>query len=155
MAEQPFWKSKTLAEMTRPEWESLCDGCGRCCLHKLEDIDTGVLFYTSVVCHLFDDDKCRCTRYSDRRKLVPDCLVLTPDNLARINFLPETCAYRLLHTGQALADWHPLVSGDAASVHRAGISVRHKVISEAFVHPDDLVNYIDLHKVENDEDAPD
>lgn len=139
----PFWKRKSLAEMDRAEWESLCDGCGRCCLHKLEDIDTGLLFYTSVVCHLFDDEHCRCTRYEARSVLVPDCLVLEPGNLDRINFLPETCAYRLLNEGLDLPDWHPLVSGDPESVHKEGISVRGKVISETYVHPDDLVNYIE------------
>lgn len=138
----PFWKRKSLAEMSRAEWESLCDGCGRCCLHKLEDIDTGQLFYTSVVCHLFDDQRCRCTRYAERSVLVPDCLLLEPGNLDRINFLPDTCAYRLLNAGHDLPDWHPLVSGDPASVHKAGISVRGKVINETYVHPDDLVNYI-------------
>ena len=143
MSDQPFWKSKTLGEMNREEWESLCDGCGRCCLHKLEDVDTGLLFYTSVVCHLFDDSTCRCTRYSERNVLVPDCLVLEPANLALIDFLPETCAYRLLNEGHDLPDWHPLVSGDPATVHKTGISVRGKVISEAYVHPDDLVNYIE------------
>ncbi|MFN2309411.1 MAG: YcgN family cysteine cluster protein [Gammaproteobacteria bacterium] len=139
----PFWKRKSLAEMSRDEWESLCDGCGRCCLHKIEDIDTGLLYYTSVVCHLFDDQTCRCTAYAERTQRVPDCLTLRPDTLDQIHFLPDTCAYRLLNEGQALADWHPLVSGDPASVHRAGISVRGKVISEAFVHPDDLLNYLE------------
>jgi hypothetical protein len=138
----PFWKRKSLAEMDRAEWESLCDGCGRCCLHKLEDIDTGLLFYTSVVCHLFNDQTCSCTRYAERSTLVPDCLVLEPGTLDTINFLPETCAYRLLNAGEDLPDWHPLVSGDPESVHKAGISVRGKVISETYVHPDDLVNYI-------------
>ncbi|MDV3237478.1 MAG: YcgN family cysteine cluster protein [Gammaproteobacteria bacterium] len=143
MSDAPFWKTKPLAEMSRAEWESLCDGCGRCCLHKLEDIDSGRLFYTSVVCRLFDDERCRCTRYAERNRLVPDCLVLTPDNLDGIDFLPETCAYRLLNEGRDLPDWHPLVSGDPESVHRAGVSVRGKVISEAYVHPDDLANYIE------------
>ncbi|MBI5042137.1 MAG: YcgN family cysteine cluster protein [Gammaproteobacteria bacterium] len=140
----PFWKTTPLAAMSRAQWESLCDGCGRCCLHKLEDIDTGKLFFTSVVCHLFDDQGCRCTHYSERNVLVPDCLVLSPDNLATINFLPNTCAYRLLNEGRDLPDWHPLVSGTTDSVHDAGISVRDKVISETYVHPDDLVNYIEL-----------
>ncbi|MBI5462378.1 MAG: YcgN family cysteine cluster protein [Gammaproteobacteria bacterium] len=144
MTATPFWKTTPLAEMSRAQWESLCDGCGRCCLHKLEDIDTGALFFTSVVCHLFDDQSCRCTHYAERNVRVPDCLVLAPDNLAAINFLPDTCAYRLLNEGQDLPDWHPLVSGTADSVHAAGISVRDKVISEEFVHPNDLVNYIEL-----------
>lgn len=144
MTATPFWKTTPLAAMDRAQWESLCDGCGRCCLHKLEDIDTGKLFFTSVVCHLMDDRSCRCTRYAERNILVPDCLVLSPDNLATINFLPDTCAYRLLNEGRELPAWHPLVSGSADSVHDAGISVRDKVISEEFVHPDDLVNYIEL-----------
>ena len=143
MAALPFWKTKPLSAMTRAEGDSLGDGCGKCCLHKLEDVDTGTLYYTSVVCHLFDDRNCRCTRYQERSTLVPDCLVLTPDNLDRIDFLPDTCAYRLLNAGQDLPDWHPLVSGDRNTVHRAGISVRGKVISETYVHPDDLVNYIE------------
>lgn len=152
MSDAPFWKTKPLAEMSRAEWESLCDGCGRCCLHKLEDIDSGRLFYTSVVCRLFDDERCRCTRYAERNRLVPDCLVLTPDNLDGIDFLPETCAYRLLNEGRDLPDWHPLVSGDPESVHRAGVSVRGKVISETYVHPDDLANYIE-HLDEASEDG--
>lgn len=143
MADLPFWNTKSLAEMNRTEWESLCDGCGRCCLHKIEDIDTGKLYFTSVVCHLFDDQRCSCTRYSERSTLVPDCLVLSMDNLDQINFLPDTCAYRLLNVGQDLPDWHPLVTGNPNSVHRAGISVRGRVISEAYVHPDDLVNYVE------------
>ncbi len=143
MSDAPFWKTTPLAAMSRAEWEALCDGCGRCCLHKLEDIDSGRLFYTSVVCRLFDDERCRCTHYAERNRLVPDCLVLTPDNLDGIDFLPDTCAYRLLNEGRDLPDWHPLVSGDPDSVHRAGISVRGKVISETYVHPDDLANYIE------------
>lgn len=150
MISAPFWKTTALADMDRTQWESLCDGCGRCCLHKLEDSDSGELFYTSVVCHLFDDQQCRCTRYSERSVLVPDCLILAPDNLDAINFLPDTCAYRLLNEGQDLPAWHPLVSGNADSVHAAGISVRDKVISEEFVHPDDLVNYIDLMEASQD-----
>ena len=144
----PFWKRKTLVQMNRTEWESLCDGCGRCCLLKLEDVDTGALHFTSVVCHLFDQQRCRCTRYAERTSLVPDCLVLSPDNLALINFLPDTCAYRLLNEGRDLPDWHPLVSGTPVSVHRAGVSVRDKVISEEYVHPDDLVNYIEARRHE-------
>lgn len=150
MSDSPFWKTKSLADMNRAEWESLCDGCGRCCLHKIEDMDTGKLYFTSVVCHLFDAQACRCTRYPERSTLVPDCLVLTADNLAQINFLPDTCAYRLLNEGQDLPAWHPLVSGKANSAHQAGISVRGKVISEAYVHPDDLVNYVAALEHEDD-----
>lgn len=150
MSDLPFWKTKSLADMNRTEWESLCDGCGRCCLHKIEDIDTGKLYFTSVVCHLFDDQGCRCTRYPERSTLVPDCLVLTADTLDQINFLPDTCAYRLLNEGQDLPAWHPLVSGKANSVHHAGISVRGKVISETYVHPDDLVSYVAALEREDD-----
>ena len=136
MTDAPFWKTKSLAEMTEAEWESLCDGCARCCLHKLEDVDTGEVHYTSVVCRYLGRD-CRCTHYSQRQKLVPECIDLNADKLAELPWLPTTCAYRLLAEGEDLPDWHPLVSGDAGSVHAAGISVRGKTIDERYVHPDD------------------
>ncbi|MFA7386710.1 MAG: YcgN family cysteine cluster protein [Thiohalobacteraceae bacterium] len=151
MSASEFWKHQSLAQMSRTEWESLCDGCGRCCLLKLEDIDTGELHLTSVVCHLFDQQRCQCTRYAERNRLVPDCLVLSPDNLDGIDFLPDTCAYRLLNEGRDLPDWHPLVSGTPSSVHRAGISVRDRVISEEYVHPDDLVEYIQTERDRTDQ----
>lgn len=129
-AEIPFWKRKTLTEMTRPEWESLCDGCGRCCLLKLEDTDTGEIAYTDIACSLLDQDKCRCTDYPNRQKRVPDCVVLTAANVGSLGWMPSTCAYRLLAEGKDLYWWHPLVSGDPESVYQAGVSVRYRVVSE-------------------------
>jgi hypothetical protein len=126
----PFWRRKTLAEMTAEEWESLCDGCGKCCLNKIEDIDTGEILPTNVACRLFELGTCRCANYANRKRLVPECVVLTPANVKRIPWLPATCAYRLVAEGKDLAWWHPLVSGDPESVHRAGVSVRGRALSE-------------------------
>ena len=131
MAEEPFWRRKTLAEMTRSEWESLCDGCAKCCLDKLEDDDTGEIQYTEVACRLLDLGTCRCTDYSNRTRFVPDCVVLTPRTVARLTWLPSSCAYRLVSEGKDLAWWHPLVSGDPETVHRAGVSVRGRAVPEA------------------------
>ncbi len=139
---EKFWESKTLAEMSDAEWESLCDGCAKCCVKKLEDIETGDVHYTNVVCHLLDRDQCRCTRYPERNVLVPDCIVVTPDVAADFKWLPETCAYRLLAEGKPLYDWHPLMSGTRESVHAAGVSVRGKVISEENVHPDEIQEFV-------------
>lgn len=116
--------------MTRAEWESLCDGCGKCCLHKLEDADTGEVRFTEVACRLLDPDTCRCTRYAERKRLVPDCLILSAARARRTEWLPRTCAYRLLAEGKDLPRWHPLVSGDPQSVHRAGMSVRGRTVGE-------------------------
>jgi len=127
---KPFWESKSLDEMTQTEWESVCDGCAKCCLHKLEDADTGQISQTNVACRLLDLDTCQCTRYPDRKRLVPDCVVLDKDNVTQLDWMPNTCAYRLLANGQPLADWHPLVSGDPDTVHKAGISVTGRAISE-------------------------
>lgn len=138
--EAPFWKAKPLAAMSREEWEALCDGCGRCCLHKLEDADSGRLQFTNVACRLLDLGSCRCTRYATRRRWVSDCVQLTPQTVGRFNWLPSTCAYRLLAEGGELPDWHPLVCGDPAAVHRAGVSVRGRAISERYVH--DLETHI-------------
>lgn len=129
-ATAPFWRTKTLGEMTRAEWESLCDGCGRCCLHKLRDEDTDELAWTEVACRLLDTQSCRCTDYANRKARVPDCVKLTPKRVAEIDWLPPSCAYRLLREGQDLPWWHPLVSGDPETVVQAGISVRGKAVRE-------------------------
>lgn len=127
MSQELFWKTKPLSAMTTAEWESLCDGCGKCCLAKLEDADTGDIHWTSVGCRLFDGAQCRCRDYANRFARVPDCVQLTPDNVGRISWLPSTCAYRLLAEGRDLFWWHPLVSGDPRSVHKAGVSMRGRV----------------------------
>lgn len=135
---EKFWETKSLTEMSQQEWESLCDGCAQCCLAKVEDVDSAAVHYTDVVCRYLDSGQCRCTEYARRTQLVPDCVKLTPGNLAELSWMPLTCAYRLLSEGKPLPSWHPLVSGDPKSVHAAGISVRGRCISEEFVHPDDL-----------------
>lgn len=137
-----FWKEKTLAEMTPEEWELLCDGCGRCCLFKLEDEDTGEIFFTDVACRLFDSRNCRCRAYAQRVEKVSDCLVLSLEHPEYFAMLPHSCAYRRLYEGRELAPWHPLLSGSPTSVHRAGISIRGRCVPEARVHPDDLENRI-------------
>jgi uncharacterized cysteine cluster protein YcgN (CxxCxxCC family) len=125
----PFWQRKKLNELTRAEWESLCDGCGRCCLKKLQDDATGEVAYTDVACKLLDRERCRCRRYARRHALVPDCVALEVDAHA-FDWLPTTCAYRKLAAGEPLDWWHPLVSGDPSTVHSAGISVRGRAIAE-------------------------
>jgi uncharacterized protein len=126
----PFWKTKRLEEMTKDEWESLCDGCGRCCLHKLRDEDTEALSFTNVACRLLDLHSCQCSDYVKRQRRVPDCVSLTPKSLEDIDWLPPSCGYRRLRDGRDLAWWHPLVSGDPDTVHQAGVSVRARAISE-------------------------
>lgn len=126
-ADAPFWRVKTLPAMTPNEWESLCDGCGRCCLVKLEDEDTGAVAYTDVACRLFDTASCRCADYANRSQVVSDCVRLTPEAVVSLSWLPPTCAYRLVAEGKDLPFWHPLVSGDAGSVAAAGVSVHGKV----------------------------
>ncbi len=131
----PFWTTKRLEEMTEAEWESLCDGCGRCCLHKLRDDDTGELAHTSVACRLLDLQSCRCGDYPNRARRVPDCVNLTAAVVREIDWLPPTCGYRLVAEGKGLAWWHPLVSGDPNTVHEAGVSVRGRVVSERRAGP--------------------
>jgi uncharacterized protein len=133
-----FWQTKRLAEMAPAEWEALCDGCGRCCLKKLEDEETGKVVYTDVACRLLDRDRCRCTRYADRHARVPDCVALDAEDVTTMRWLPSTCAYRRLAEGKPLEWWHPLVSGDPETVHRAGVSVRGRTVSEADVPADEL-----------------
>ncbi len=139
----PFWKRKRLEEMTREEWESLCDGCARCCLHKLEDIDTKQVFYTRVVCRLLDQHTCQCANYPERSRLVPTCLQLTTELIHELKWLPRTCAYRLIAEGRDLAWWHPLVCGDHNVIHELGISVRDYAISEDEIDMDQLEDYVD------------
>jgi uncharacterized cysteine cluster protein YcgN (CxxCxxCC family) len=138
----PFWKRKSLQEMTKREWESLCDGCGKCCLVKLEDEDTGAIEVTRVACRLLDLGTCRCGDYAHRKRRVPDCVKLTPENVGQISWMPSTCAYRLIAEGKDLPDWHPLVTGDPQSVHRAGVSLKGKVVSERDVPDEDLPRHV-------------
>jgi uncharacterized cysteine cluster protein YcgN (CxxCxxCC family) len=142
MAGEPFWRRKALGEMTAAEWESLCDGCGLCCLVRFEDEDTGEIIPTRVHCQLFDPGTCRCTDYANRKRHVPDCIKLTPGNIEALEWMPKSCAYRRLHEGRDLASWHPLVSGDPESVHRAGVSVRGQTINErVLAEPEDALDF--------------
>jgi uncharacterized cysteine cluster protein YcgN (CxxCxxCC family) len=133
----PFWRRKSLTQMTPDEWESLCDGCGRCCLNKLEEEDTGRIYYTSVGCRLFDEQSCRCRDYPNRQAFVEDCLQLTPENVPETPWLPPTCGYRLIAEGRDLYWWHPLVSGDPETVHAAGVSVRGRMSGSEVDIPDE------------------
>lgn len=140
--ERPFWERKALAEMTPQEWESLCDGCARCCLIKLEDEDTGEIATTNVACKLLDPETCRCTDYGNRTERVAGCVRLTPENVAGIAWMPASCAYRRLAEGRGLAWWHPLVSGSRETVRSAGIAVAGRVVSEDEVPADALEDHI-------------
>jgi hypothetical protein len=138
----PFWEEKPLDELSEAEWESLCDGCARCCMIKMEDEETGDVHHTALVCELLDLQTCRCTRYPERHQLVKDCIELSADLAASLRWLPRSCAYRRVAEGRGLADWHPLVSGNNHSVHDAGISVRGKVIPVNLVHEDEQQDHI-------------
>ncbi|KAF0675781.1 YcgN family cysteine cluster protein [Profundibacterium mesophilum] len=138
-----FWETVPLAQMRPAEWEALCDGCGKCCLNKLEDADTGQVELTRVACRLLDDATCRCAHYETRKQFVPECVVLTPGNIGDIAYwMPRTCAYRLLHEGAPLPEWHPLRTGDPQSVHAAGVSVRGWTVPEFEVAEDEFEDYI-------------
>lgn len=130
-SKQPFWQTKTLEEMTSEEWEAVCDGCAKCCLHKIEDEDSGDVYYTCVACRLLDLGTCRCQDYEHRSALVKDCLLLTVEKVHAIYWLPRSCAYRRLAEGRGLAWWHPLVSGDRESIRQAGVSVCGRIIPES------------------------
>lgn len=134
--EKPFWQRKKLHEMSNEEWESLCDGCGLCCLLKYQDDECEKTIYTDISCRLLDDETCRCKQYAQRQKHVPECSQLSPGNIP--DWMPDSCAYKLIKNGRDLPDWHPLVSGDPETVHEEGISVRGKVISEAFILADSI-----------------
>ncbi len=142
MASRPFWETKSLEEMTPREWESLCDGCGLCCLIRFEDEDTGEIIPTRVHCKLFDSQSCACSNYAQRKRHVPDCIKLTPQNVDTLKWMPLSCAYRRVNEGRGLAAWHPLVSGDPESVHRAGVSIRGETVSEeTLADADDAIQY--------------
>lgn len=139
---KPFWELKELSDMTKAEWEALCDGCGRCCLLKLEDDDTSEIYLTRLSCRLLDIGTCRCTNYEKRHELVDDCLTIDQEKVKTLSWLPKTCAYRRLSEGRGLAWWHPLVSGDPMTVHQAGISVRGWARPETTARVEELERYI-------------
>ncbi len=142
-----FWKRKTLPEMDAAEWEALCDGCALCCMHKVEEEDSGEVFYTNLACRLLDLQTCRCTDYANRARRVADCLTLSADNTAAFEWLPASCAYRRLARGQDLPDWHPLITGDPATVHEACVSLRGDMLSE-----NDTDEYTVIYKLNNEEE---
>lgn len=138
-----FWEKYPFDKLSAEEWEALCDGCGKCCLNKLEDEDSGMVVFTRVACRLLDDETCRCSQYEIRRQFVPECIVLTPKTLPDVSyFMPYSCAYRRLHEGRGLADWHPLVSGDPESVHKAGISMQGQTVPEFEVPEEEWEHYL-------------
>ena len=140
---EKFWETVPLRKMTAPEWEALCDGCGKCCLNKIEYEDTGEVEYTRVACRLLNGDTCQCSNYANRHQYVPECVRLNPKTLAKVAYwLPGTCAYRLLYQGKSLPDWHPLRTGDPASTHTSGHSVRGWTVSELVVDEDDWDDFV-------------
>lgn len=142
MSAQPFWETTSLKDMTRKQWESLCDGCALCCLHKLEDEDTEEVYYTDVHCRYMDTANCNCTVYLERQEKVPNCVWLTPDQASEFHWLPDSCAYRVLAEGRKLADWHPLISGDPNSVHESGMSIKGKGVADDQVAEEDWEDHI-------------
>ncbi|MBU0645119.1 MAG: YcgN family cysteine cluster protein [Alphaproteobacteria bacterium] len=144
MSKRPrFWETVPLKKMTPEEWEALCDSCGKCCLNKIEDADTGEVFLTRVACRLLDDQSCQCGQYQIRKNLVPECIQLSPETIeTHAYWMPVTCAYRLLWQGRELPDWHPLLTGDPESVHAAGVSVRGRTVPEFEVDEDEWEDYI-------------
>ncbi|MDF1854457.1 YcgN family cysteine cluster protein [Pseudooceanicola sp.] len=138
-----YWETTPLDRMTQREWEALCDGCGKCCLNKLEDEETGEVALTRVACRLFDDTTCKCAQYPIRQQFVPECITLRPQEIDRhLYWLPQTCAYRLRHEGRPLYDWHPLISGNADSVHDAGVSMLSRTVPEYEIDEDDWEDHI-------------
>lgn len=138
-----YWSRVPLEKMTKTEWEALCDGCGKCCLNKLEDEDSGEVVLTRVACKLLDDSTCRCSSYATRHAYVPECIVLSPSTIRdHMYWLPQTCAYRLVHEGRPLYPWHPLISGTAQTVHDAGVSAQDITVSEANTPDDDWEDHI-------------
>ena len=157
-AGRPFWETKSLGQMTVKEWESLCDGCGLCCLVRFEDEETGEVIPTRVHCRLFDADKCACSNYADRKQHVPECIKLTPYNIEDLEWMPPSCAYRRLYEGKSLPLWHPLITGDPESVHEAGVGIRGQTFSEALLaDPEDALDYVadDLLRDKSDDPLPD
>jgi uncharacterized protein len=148
--QEPFWRRKTLEELNVREWESVCDGCGKCCTFTLEDEDTGELHRTSVACQLFDNGTCGCRDYGDRFKTVPECLKVTPQNIGELDFFPPTCAYVLLYEGKDLPEWHHLVCGDRQEIHRRGMSVQGRTISELSLGDAAMEDFV----IEWDEEEP-
>ena len=142
MNDQPFWKTKSLNELSTDQWESLCDGCGKCCLLKLEDEDSGEIAYTRLHCKLLDANTCRCADYENRKALVPDCVQLSPDNVSALKWMPTSCSYRLVAEGKDLPEWHHLVCGDKTRVHKDGHSILGKTLSEEAVVEEDQIDWI-------------
>ena len=137
-----WWNRLSLQELDKDQWEALCDGCAKCCLHKLEDEDSGEVFYTRIRCQYLDEDSCRCSDYPRRSVMVPHCIHLDKGSVADLDWLPVTCAYRLRSRGEPLPEWHYLVSGSRETVHREGVSIRGRAVSDEYVHPDGFEEHI-------------
>lgn len=137
-----FWEKKTLSQMSQNEWESLCDGCGKCCLNKIIDDETEELHFTNVACHLLHTKTCQCRKYEKRLKLVPDCVKVSLDDIDQFHWLPASCAYKLLAEEKPIPEWHPLITGSQSKMHQGGHSIRGKIISETQIAPENLADYI-------------